>query len=73
MLEKIDKFIEKFLKWKVLKNIILAQLFIIPHSVLASFYNISGIHLIIMNVCFGTAISFFTKAIFEFTKREESL
>ena len=73
MLEKIDKFIDKFLKWKVLKNIILAELFILPHTLICSIYNISIIPLIIMDLSFGISISFFTKAIFEFKKREESL
>lgn len=73
MVEKIDKFLDKYLNWKVLINILLSLAVLIPHTFIASLYNISKIPLLIMNLSFGLAISFFTKAIKEFTKREESL
>lgn len=68
MLEKIDKFIDKYLNWRIIKNVLLAELFLIPSSLIASAYNIAHLHLLIHNICFGIAVSFLTKAIKEFVE-----
>lgn len=62
MLEKIDKFINKFLNWNVLKYILLSNLCLIPHTLIATKYRMSGIDLIIMCFSFGFSIDCFVKA-----------
>lgn len=66
MLEKIDEFINKFLNWKILKYVLLANLCTCIHSLIAARYNISFLHMLLMNISFGLGISFFEKSIFEF-------
>lgn len=62
MLEKIDNFINKFLKWKVLKYLLLAELCIIPHTLIVSKYGIDGFDLIVMCFSYGLSIDCCVKA-----------
>lgn len=63
MSEKIDKFIDKYLNWQVFKNVLIAQLCLIPHSCIISIFNIPIVLLIIMDISFGLSVAFLTKAI----------
>lgn len=62
MLEKIDKFINKFLKYDVIIYILLSNFCLIPHTLIANKYGIDGLELIIMCFSFGLSIDFFVKA-----------
>ena len=62
MIEKIDKFIDKYLNWNVLKNLLLGELAIMPWVFLSSMYNIPLLFKVIMFSSIGISISFFTKA-----------
>ena len=69
MLEKIDKFIDRFLNWRILKNLIIAELFLIPNSFIATLYNIPWYLLIIMNLSFNFSVIFLTKVIKEIASK----
>lgn len=69
MLEKIDKFIDKYLNWRVFKNILLAQLFLLPHSFIVSAFNVPSVLLLIMDLSFGISIAFLRKAFLEIFKK----
>ena len=55
MLEKLDSFANKFLKWKVVKYLLLSDLFMIPYTFYVQFYNIPALFNIIMvlSLCFS--------------------
>ena len=57
MLEKIDKFIDKYLNWKVLLNLGLAEVCLLPYMLITSTYNMPVLFKIIMALSIGTAIS----------------
>lgn len=73
MLKKIDKFIDKYLNWNVLKNVLLAELALIPHLLIVKAYSVSVMPLLIMNLSFGLSVSLFGKAFSSIVKKEESL
>ena len=50
MLEKIDKFIDKYLNWKVLLNLILAEICLLPFIAITATYNIPLLFKVIMLV-----------------------
>ena len=70
MLEKIDNFINKFFKWKVFKNILLAELFCIPHALIVSKFNIPITAMFILDFSFLLSTIYFSKS-FEVFKGKE--
>ena len=69
MLEKIDKFIDKYFNWRILKNLIIAELFLIPNSFIATLHNIPWYLLMIMNLSFNFSVIFLTKVIKEIASK----
>jgi len=61
-LEKIDKFIEKYLNWKVLLNLGLAEVCLLPYMLIMSTYNIPFLFKLIMFLSISTSLSFIRKA-----------
>jgi len=57
MLEKIDKFIDKYLNWKVLLYLLLAEACLFPYMLIVDTYNIPVAFKILMALCIATAIS----------------
>lgn len=72
MLEKIDKFIDKYLNWKVLLNLGIAEVCLLPYMLITSTYKMPLLFKIIMGLSIGTAISYIRKAL-KNIKKEESL
>lgn len=70
MLEKIDKFTDRFLKWKVLKYFLLGDLLLIPWTLISSTYHLSFWPRTIMMASVISSVSCFTKAIFNLKERE---
>ena len=66
MLKKIDKFIDKYFNWKVLLNLGLAELCLLPYMVITSTYKMPILFKIIMVLSIGTAISCTRKALKSF-------
>lgn len=62
MFKKIDNFANKFLKWKVIKYLLLADLCMIPYTFYVQFYNIPALFNIIMILSLGSSINCFNKA-----------
>lgn len=66
MLEKIDKFIDKYLNWKVLLNFGIAEVCFLPYMLITSTYKMPVLFKIIMVLSIGTAISYTRKALKNF-------
>lgn len=62
MFEKLDNFANKFLKWKVIKYLLLADLCMIPYTFYIQFYNIPILFNIIMIFSISSSINCFSKA-----------
>lgn len=63
MLEKINNFLDKFLKWKVVLYLILGDIVIMPYTIIISAYKIPTLFNVIMILSVGVSISLFSKAI----------
>ena len=57
MLEKIDKFIDKYLDWKVLLHFGIAELCFLPYMLITSTYDIPMLFKMIMIASIGLAVS----------------
>lgn len=68
MLEKIDNFINKFFNWKIFKNILLAELFCIPHALIVRKFHISMTAMFILDFSFLLSTICFKKVLKEFEK-----
>lgn len=57
MLKKIDEFCNRILKWKVLKYLLLGDLFLLPYTFIVYIYNIPLLFrvIIILSVSFSVA------------------
>ena len=62
MLEKIDRFIDKYLNWQVLFNLGISELCLIPYMLITSTYKMPILFKIIIVLSIGLSISFTTKA-----------
>lgn len=63
MLEKINNFCDKFLRWKVIKYLLLGDLLMVPYTFFITMYNIPILFNVIMILCVGCSINLFSKAI----------
>lgn len=63
MFEKMNNFCDRFLKWKVIKYLLLADLCIIPYTFYINFYNIPILFNVIMIFSLCTSINCYSKAI----------
>ena len=63
MIEKINNFCDKILRWKVIKYLLLGDLFMVPYSFFITMFNIPTLFNVIMifSLCFS--INSFSKAI----------
>lgn len=66
MLEKIDRFIDKYLNWKVLLNLGIAEVCLLPYILITSTYKMPVLFKIIMVLSIGIAISYTRKALKNF-------
>lgn len=57
MLEKIDKFIDKYFNLKVLINLGVAELCLLPYMLITSTYNMPLLFKMIMVASIGMAVS----------------
>lgn len=65
MIEKINNFLDKFLKWKVLLNIILSEICIFPYVFFISMYKIPSLFNLIMIFSLNFSLMFWTRALKE--------
>lgn len=56
-LQKIDKFIDKYLNWKVLLNFCIAEVCLFPYLLITSTYNMPLLFKMIMVASIGLAVS----------------
>ena len=63
MIEKIDKFIDKYLNWQVLKNLLLSEICLMPYIIIIGTYRMPILFKIIMFLSIGSAISYTRRAI----------
>lgn len=63
MVEKLNNFLDRFLKWKVVLYLLLGDLFLIPYTFLISMYKIPTLFNVIMILSVGCSINLFSKAI----------
>lgn len=62
MLEKINNFCDKFLRWKVIKYLLLGDLLMVPYTFFITMYKIPTLFNVIMILSVGCSITSFSKA-----------